>query len=93
MGPKVRYQPKALPPEPKKADVTKKKATEVASTSGTKIATLNPFDALNMIDTDECGIPTDVVAKDGAELDSGSTIEAKGVGPTPIVEKIRELKS
>ena len=48
----------------------------MASTSGTKIATSNPFDALNMIDNDECGIPTDVVAKDGAELDYGSTMES-----------------
>jgi hypothetical protein len=77
-----------LDPELKKVDVTKKKATEVASTSGTKIPTSNPFDAPNMIDTDECGISTDIVTKDGAELDYGNTVKAKEVGPTPIVEKI-----
>ena len=52
----------------------------MASMSGMKIATSDPFDALNMIDTNECDIPTDVVAKDRAELDSGSTMESYSYG-------------
>lgn len=45
-----------------------------------------------MIDTDKCGIPTDVVAKDVAKLDYGTIMEAKEVAPSPIVEIIVELE-
>ncbi|PWA61290.1 ATPase, F1/V1/A1 complex, alpha/beta subunit, Zinc knuckle CX2CX4HX4C [Artemisia annua] len=92
VGPKFRYQPRAPPPEPKKMDITNKKVVDVASTSEMKVATSNTFEVLNMVDTDECGIPTEVVTKDGAELDFGSTMEAKEVSPTLIVEKIMELE-
>ena len=71
VGPKFRYQYKAPPHEPKNVDVTKKRFVDVASTSGTKVATSNTFEVLNMVDTDECGISTDVVAKDGTKLDFG----------------------
>lgn len=97
VGNKFHYQPKKPPPRPKKMDVNKKKAADVASLSGTKIATFNQFDTLNMDDTDDFGIPTKEVNK---VVDSGSTMEAKEdglqqtgeVGPTPIVKKIRELE-
>jgi hypothetical protein len=57
VGKHFEYQPKKTLPESKKANVNKKKASDVASTSGTKITTSNQFDALNMDDTDGFGIP------------------------------------
>jgi hypothetical protein len=73
VGKQFHYQPKKNPPEPKKVDGTKKKASNVASTSGTKITTSNQFDALDMDDTDGFGIPKVVTIKD---VDAGSTMEA-----------------
>ena len=72
MGKQFQYQPKKTPPEPKKVDGTKKKTSDVASSSGTKISTSNQFDALNMDDTDAFGIPTIDTNKD---VDSGRTME------------------
>ena len=77
LGKKFIYQPKKPPPEPKKVDVNKKKAADVPSTSGTNIVTSNQFDALNMADTDDFGIPTKEVTLDVA---SGNTLEAKEDG-------------
>jgi hypothetical protein len=37
-------------------DVTKEKAADVPSTSGTNVTTFNQFDALNMDDTEDFGI-------------------------------------
>ena len=58
VGKQFQYQPKETLPEPKKVDDTKKKTSDVASSSGTKISTSNQFDALNMDDTDGFGIVT-----------------------------------
>ena len=41
----------------KKPDATKEKITKEACTSGTNVITLNLFDALNMADIFENGIP------------------------------------
>ena len=70
----MQSKPKVPPTEPKKVDANKKKSTDVASTSGTKITTSNQFDALNMDDIDELGIPTYDINKD---VESGSKVEAK----------------
>lgn len=77
VGKKMQYRPKAPPPEPKKMDANKKKNADVQSTSGAKIVTSNQFDALNMADTDDFGIPTKEVT---LEVKSGSTEEAKKDG-------------
>ena len=70
----MQYRPKATPPEPKNVDANKKKNADVPctsgagiGTSGTKITTTNQFDALNMNDTDDFGIPTYV-----KEVESGT---------------------
>ena len=72
-------KPKFWRPVSKKPVATNEKNTNEASTSGTNIATSNPFDALNMADTDDNGIPcaTSVSPKDGADLESGSKKETK----------------
>ena len=72
MGKQFQYQPKKTPPKPKKAGGTKKKTSDVASSSGTNISTSNQFDALNMDDTDTFGIPTYDTNKD---VDAGHTME------------------
>ena len=70
VGKQFQYQPKKNPPEPKKVDGTKKKASDVPSTSGTKISTSNQFVALNMDDTDAFGIPSNV---NNMDVDAGLT--------------------
>ena len=72
VGKQFHYQPKKTPPEPKKAAVAKKNASDMASISGTKITTSNQCDALNMDDTDGFGIPNNVTNKD---VDDGCTME------------------
>jgi hypothetical protein len=74
VGKKFQYQPKKPPSELKKVDVTKKKAADVPSTSGTKVDTSNKFNALSVDDTDDFGIPTKEVNKD---VEAGSTMEEK----------------
>ncbi|PWA91462.1 hypothetical protein CTI12_AA028060 [Artemisia annua] len=56
-----------------KLDATKEKITKEA------VAILNPFDTLDMTDTDDNGIScaTSVSPKDGADLKSGSKKETK----------------
>ena len=52
------------------------------STNGTKVATSNRFDALNMDDTDDFGVPT----KEGdLDVASGSTMRTKVDGSLKIV--------
>ena len=72
VGKKFQYQPKKTPPEPKKVDSTKKRNSDVASSSGTKISTSNQFDALNMDDTDAFGIPN---IDNNKDVDSGRRME------------------
>jgi hypothetical protein len=89
VGKQFQYQPKKNPPEPKKAGGTKKKTSDVASSSGTKISTSNQFDALNMDDTDTFGIPT---YETNMDVDVGRSMGTKEVGSTPIVDKISKLE-
>jgi hypothetical protein len=72
VGKHFEYQPKKTPTVPKKVNDSKKKTSDVASTSGTTISTSNQFDALNMDDTDTFGIPTYDTSMD---VDTGSTME------------------
>ncbi|PWA64262.1 zinc knuckle CX2CX4HX4C [Artemisia annua] len=72
VGKQFQYQPKKTPTEPKKVDGTKKRASDVPSTSGTKISTSNQFAALNIDDTDAFGNPSNDNNKD---VDAGSTME------------------
>ncbi|PWA91915.1 zinc knuckle CX2CX4HX4C [Artemisia annua] len=98
VGKQFQYQPKKTPPEPKKVEVTKKNASDVASSSGTKISTSNQFDALNMEDTDAFGIPSNDTNKD---VDSGRTMEVNDDKSTktgtasqePLVSNVKEKES
>ncbi|WP_254554258.1 hypothetical protein, partial [Salmonella enterica] len=72
VGKQFQYQPKKTPTDPKKVEVTKKNASDLASSSGTKISTSTKFDALNMEYTDAFGIPSNDTNKD---VDSGRTME------------------
>ncbi|PWA45854.1 zinc knuckle CX2CX4HX4C [Artemisia annua] len=72
VGKQFQYQPKKTPTEPKKVDGTKKRTSDVPSTSGTKISTSNQFDALNIDDADAFGTPSNDNNKD---VDAGSSME------------------
>jgi hypothetical protein len=98
VGKQFQYQPKKTPPEPKKVDGTKKKTSDVASSSGTKIYTSNQFDALNMDDTDAFGIPTNDTNTD---VNSGHTMEVNedestttcNASQEPLVNDLKEKES
>lgn len=81
VGKHFEYQPKRTPPEPKKVDGTKKKASDVPSVSGTKISTSNQFAALNMDDTDAFGIPSN---DNNRDVDAGHTREVTADESTKI---------
>lgn len=90
MGKQFQYQPKKTPPEPKKVGGTKKKTSDVASSSGTKISTSNKFDALNMDDTDAFGIPTydtnkDVDAVRTMEVNEDESVKTGTTSQEPLV--------
>jgi hypothetical protein len=98
VGKHFQYQPKKTPPKPKKVEVSKMNASDVASSSGTKISTSNQFDALNMEDTDAFSIPSNDTNKD---VDSGRAMEFNEVKYTktgiasqePLVSDLKEKES
>ncbi|PWA74765.1 zinc knuckle CX2CX4HX4C [Artemisia annua] len=95
VGKQFQYQPKKTPHEPKKVDVTKKKTSDVASSSGMKISTSNQFDTLNMDDMDAFGIPTNDTNEDvdvgrTMEVNKEKSVKTSEVSQDPLVSDIHE---
>ncbi|PWA82953.1 zinc knuckle CX2CX4HX4C [Artemisia annua] len=98
MGKQFQYRAKKTPPEPKKVDGNKKNASDVASSSGTKIPTSNQFDALNMKDTDAFGIPSNDTNKDVAsghtmEVNEDESTKTGNASQEPLVSDLKEKES
>lgn len=95
VGKKMQYRPKIPPTEPKRVDGTKKKTSDVDSSSGTKISTSNQFDALNMDNTDVFGIPTndtnkDVVSGRTMEVNEDESLNTSNASQVPLVSDMKE---
>ena len=90
VGKKFEYQPRQPPLVPKNTKA-KKDTSNVASTSGTKVTTSNPFDALNL-DEDFCSPPSDTnkEVNDGSKKVVEKQVAPKAGTQDPLLSVVKD---